>query len=122
VFAAACTVHEFCNGAEPPSSALAEVAYAVRSPVGQEPQYDLSWETPDAIMVAEVKSLTARNEERQLRLGLGQVLRYRHLLSAAGTNVRPVLAVERKPRDHSWSELSKSLGVILCWPPDFSEV
>ena len=78
VFAAACTVHEFCNGAELPSSALAEVAYAVRSPVGQEPQYDLSWETPDATMVAEVKSLTARNEERQLRLGLGQVLRYRH--------------------------------------------
>ena len=37
MFAAACTVHEFCNGAELPSSVLAEIAYAVRSPVGQEP-------------------------------------------------------------------------------------
>jgi hypothetical protein len=33
-------------------------------------------------VVAEVKSLTRSNEERQLRLGLGQLLRYRHRLAA----------------------------------------
>jgi hypothetical protein len=53
----------------------------VRTPRPDEPQYDLAWLAGDTLYVAEVKSLTAANEERQLRLGLGQVLRYTHLLA-----------------------------------------
>src|ERR671937_858315 len=38
------------------------------SPLPNEPQFDLAWEHGDQTCVAEVKSLTAKNEERQLRL------------------------------------------------------
>jgi hypothetical protein len=64
--------------------------------------------------VAEVKSITADNEEAQLRLGLGQVLRYRRRLSALGHDrVVAVLVPERQPCDPSWRELCQDLGVVL---------
>lgn len=39
-----------------------------------EPSFDLAWMTTETVFVVEVKSTTAKNEEKQLRLGLGQVL------------------------------------------------
>lgn len=90
-----------------------------RSPRAREPQYDLAWREPTGLGVAEVKSLTRKNEEQQLRLGLGQVLRYRQVLMTVSASVRAVLAVERKPSDASWPKLCRSLGVVLCWPPEF---
>jgi hypothetical protein len=65
--------------------------------------------------VAEVKSLTDANEEKQLRLGLGQVLRYRNLMRSGGV-VRAVLALERKPTNDSWLGLFEMLDVIAVWP------
>jgi hypothetical protein len=35
------------------------------APKPDEPQYDLAWETPHAVWVAEVKSLTTKNELRE---------------------------------------------------------
>jgi hypothetical protein len=52
------------------------------------PSFDLGWVHDDCLFVAEVKSVTPANEERQLRLGLGQLLRYRWMLSAASAAVR----------------------------------
>jgi hypothetical protein len=80
------------------------------------PSYDLAWETETTIFVAEVKSLTLANEERQLRLGLGQVLRYWHALSDRAKPVIAVLAVEEKPADESWLALCDRLGIWLLWP------
>jgi len=80
-----------------------------------DPLFDLAWMRDDQLYVAEVKSLTSENEERQLRLGLGQVLRYRHLLEQKGWTVVPVLVVEREPTDPSWPTLCSSLGVSLLW-------
>jgi hypothetical protein len=60
------------------------------------------------------------NEEKQLRLGLGQVLRYADQLSHTGTVV-PVLVAERRPTDCSWEQLCERLGVILAWPDVFAE-
>lgn len=57
--------------------------FAGRLPAVGEPLYDLAWIDGDVLTVAEVKSLTALNEEQQLRLGLGQVLRYRSILAEA---------------------------------------
>jgi hypothetical protein len=85
-------------------------------PGDEGPLYDLAWETESAIFVAEVKSLTLANEERQLRLGLGQVLRYWHALSHRRKPVTAVLAVEQKPADESWLALCDRLGVRLVWP------
>jgi len=87
-----------------------------------EPVFDLAWEDSDGIVVAEIKSLTERNEERQLRLALGQVLRYAQLLRGKGHPVRSVVAVERRPSDDSWLELCQAAGVLLIWPETFSSI
>ena len=67
-------------------------------------------------IVVEVKSTTATNEEKQLRLALGQVLRYRQLLSASGDDVVGWIAIEGPPRDGSWVALCDTGGVSLVWP------
>ena len=104
--------------------ALAEAVTAAglvpRSPLPGEPVFDIAWEDNGTIVVAEVKSLTPRNEEKQLRLALGQVLRYAHLLGAKGQPVRRVIAAERKPTDGSWVDLAQCVGVLLVWPQTFA--
>ena len=84
-----------------------------------DPPFDLAWWKGDVLYVAEVKSLTKENEEHQLRLGLGQLLRYCHLLRKRADHVIPVLAPELKPRDPEWGQLCKALNVRLAFPPDF---
>jgi hypothetical protein len=74
------------------------------------------WLGGDEIWVAEVKSLTRANEERQLRLGLGQVLIYRQRLQQAHPSVKAVLMVEWKPLDPDWHALCEGLEVQLLWP------
>lgn len=83
-----------------------------------EPRFDVAWRDSGRIYVAEVKSLTKRNEEKQLRLGLGQVLRYRQLLreKEKSADVWAVLALEREPGDRGWQRLCRGLDVILWWP------
>jgi len=94
--------------------------YSPRRAAPGEPQFDLAWEDHRAIVVAEVKSRTVTNEEKQLRLGLGQVLRYQQQLAAKGRPVRAVLVLEGEPRDPSWRALCSGLGVVLTWPETFS--
>ncbi len=87
-----------------------------------EPVFDLAWEDSVGIVVAEIKSLTEQNEERQLRLALGQVLRYAQLLRGKERTVRPVVAVERRPSDDSWLKLFQEVGVSLVWPETFPSI
>jgi hypothetical protein len=89
------------------------------SPGPGEPDFDLAWIRSGVSFVAEVKSLTALNEERQLRLGLGQVLDYQELMSKRTRGVRAVLAVERQPRDGRWLVLCERHQVVLVWPATF---
>ena len=84
-----------------------------KSPDARSPDWDIAWKVNGQFFVCEVKSLTDKNEERQLRLGLGQVLRYRQKLGSATT---AVLATERAPTDSSWIDLCTSIGVLICWP------
>ena len=65
----------------------------------------------DLEVVVEVKSTTTVNEEKQLRLALGQVLRYRQVLRAGGRRVEAMIAVEKEPVDASWTELC---GLSAC--------
>jgi hypothetical protein len=89
-----------------------------RRPKPEEPQYDLAWEVGGTTWVAEVKSVTPANEEKQLRMALGQVLRYCQLMEEEGRTVRPMIATEVKPSDGSWLELCAREGIALAWPPD----
>jgi hypothetical protein len=85
-----------------------------RSRRPEEPNFDLAWEADGITFVAEIKSITDTNEERQLRLGLGQVLRSRQRLLALGhERVVAVLVPERSPRDPTWRALCDELRVVL---------
>lgn len=85
-----------------------------RLPGLKDPQFDLAWQDGPTIIVAEVKSITVTNEEKQLRLGLGQVLRYRHQLGGSG--VKAWLVPEREPSDPSWAATCVANDVALLWP------
>lgn len=80
-----------------------------------DPQFDLAWQDGHGLTVVEVKSLTAANEMAQMRLGLGQLLEYRHLLGTSQP-VRAVLFVERKPSATHWGDVCSKQGVSLWWP------
>jgi hypothetical protein len=84
-----------------------------------DPLFDIGWTRQAARFVAELKSLTDANEEHQLRLGLGQLLRYQHALLDRFHPVHAVLVVEREPGDAAWNRLCRSHDVRLLWPPDF---
>ena len=103
------SLHDFlvANGARP------------WSPEPDDPDFDLAWTRSDTTFVCEVKSLTDANEDRQLRLGLGQVLDYQELLALNRGRVRAVLAVERRPADPRWVALCERHAVTLVWPETF---
>lgn len=98
--------------------ALVAAGFVPRSPAPGEPEFDIAWDDGDAICIAEVKSMSNTNEEKQLRLAVGQVLRYAYLLSA-GRPVRRFIAVEREPRDPSWLDFTAEHGIGLIWPETF---
>jgi len=100
---------------------LRELGIGPRSPRPGEPTFDLAWEADGIAFVAEVKSLTSANEEQQLRLGLGQVLRYRQLLRNGGRAAEAYLIVERPPADPAWDSLCQALGVVLTYPSRFEK-
>lgn len=100
-----------------------ELGYTPTSPDVDDPNFDLAWRTSTAQWVVEVKSLSKTNEEKQLRLGLGQVLRYQDTLRRhQALPVEAVLMVERKPTDTSWLELCGRIGVKLLWPERLRDV
>ena len=93
------------------------------SPRPADPQFDIAWVQDGVAYVGEVKSLTSANQDRQLRLGLGQVLSYVHLLDWPNVHaVRAVLAVEHRPDAEYWTALCADHDVILTWPEVFDEI
>jgi hypothetical protein len=87
-----------------------------RSPGPEDPPWDLLWQDGETTWVTEVKSMSSSNEERQLRLGLGQLLRYRQRLEGRNLSIKAVLLVETQPADSSWQTLCESLEILLLWP------
>ena len=104
------------------AQAVEAAGYSPRHPGENEPNFDLAWEADGVIRVAEVKSLTPQTEERQLRIALGQVSRYRQLLARGGQEVEALIATEYEPADSSWLELAEEQGITLCWPDIFADV
>lgn len=74
---------------------------------------DLAWRDADGRQfIAEVKSVVGDHEVEQLRLGLGQVLEYRHRLAARGIVATPVLVVSNCA-DPAWPAICGDNQVIL---------
>jgi hypothetical protein len=104
------------------ASAVERAGFTPRRPKPEEPQYDLAWETAEAVVwVAEVKSITPENEERQLRLAVGQIVRYRQLLATDGRTVRAMIVSEREPSDSTWADLCTSEEILLSWPGNLDD-
>lgn len=95
------------------AQAATEIGLRPWSPALAGPAFDVALSHGDEhVFVVEVKSATAENLEFQLRIGLGQVLRYAHQLRSDTYTVHPVLAIELHP-DDSWVSLLQDLGVGL---------
>lgn len=89
------------------------------SPGPGEPGYDLAWRTASGLVVAEVKSTTGANQRQQIRLGLGQVLDYRHeLRRLLGERPVAVLAVSGLPHDDE-RDVCAEADVVLTCPATF---
>lgn len=105
------------------SVAKAAVAAGLKpwAPTFDGPMFDIVLSQNDEVVfVVEVKSATTENLEFQLRIGLGQVLRYAHQLESNGCTVVPVIAIERCP-DTSWKALLMETGVGLIVLESISE-
>lgn len=82
------------------------------SPGSWQPQYDLAFEDDGARFVVEVKGGSPVGAQ-QLRLGVGQLLEYRHLLSVSEPHeVRGVLLVESDPPP-PWDVLAEAVGIKI---------
>ena len=96
------------------------------SPDQDDQQFDVAWVAQGALYICEVKSLTADNEESQLRLNLGQLLSYLYRTKvehwADVDEVLGVLAVERPPSRPDWVGICAESGVTLTWPDRFPEL
>ncbi|GAA2579516.1 hypothetical protein GCM10010435_65840 [Winogradskya consettensis] len=100
------------------------IAYLDRRgiPAGElvEPPVDVAWWGPTGTqMIAEVKSCVERNDTAQLRLGLGQVLEYRHRLRSTRGLTEAILLVSRIA-DPIWLDICRSVGVHLLAADDES--
>ncbi|MEH0819848.1 MULTISPECIES: hypothetical protein [unclassified Micromonospora] len=74
---------------------------------------DLAWRDGEGRQfIAEVKSMVGGNDVEQLRLGLGQVLEYRHRLATCGITVRAVLLVTQCA-DETWADICADSDVVL---------
>lgn len=115
-------LHGHVNTEAVVAAALAAHGIESLSPAPGDPNFDIAWRADGTLFIAEVKSLTETNEERQLRLGLGQVLRYRSQLSRqTRLEVRALLIPERPPSDLSWEAVCASVDVTLIPGTEFSK-
>lgn len=96
------------------ADAARDIGLRPRMTADQGPRFDIALEADDGTLyVVEVKSATVINLELQLRIALGQVLRYVHEVRGVRDSVVPVIAIELQP-PLIWIELLRELGVGLA--------
>lgn len=90
---------------------LRERGIEPRSPGPGQPEFDLAFEHEGKRFVVEIKT-SDPVARQQIRLGVGQVLEYRHLLAGERVEVEPVLLFEAEPPD-PWKLIAERLGLRL---------
>lgn len=89
-----------------------------RSPTIDEPQYDLAWQSAAGRVICEVKTADEANRRQQFRLGLGQVIEYRHRLA---TDAPPAAVLYLgAPADETERAVGRSVDVTVLYPSDLS--
>lgn len=102
------------------SDVVVAAGHTPLSPASGDPQFDIAWIDAGIVFVAEVKSLSDTNEEKQIRLAIGQVLTYAYRLDWDEVeSVQPVIALEKEPIDSEWLPLCAHYGIKLVWPATF---
>ncbi len=85
--------------------------------------HDGGWPLGDDVSfsIAEVKSITSRNEVGQLQKGLGQLLHNRFKAKRLGIEIgEAYLVAEKEPANSAlWRDLAAAHSVILTWPERF---
>ena len=84
------------------SATLVKLGLKPLSWKGSEPTYDLAFELGSRIVVVEVKTLGAGSSTQQMRLGLGQLLEYRHRLAQLHQREVRGLLVASRPVPDPW--------------------
>ena len=93
-----------------------------QSPNNTTINFDIGWAVGGSYYIAEVKSVTKKNEEKQLRLGLGQILRYASLVSPESKKtIKPILIAE-VVHDPSWYDTCAAVGVRLIESKDIENL
>lgn len=77
-----------------------------------QPQFDIAWLAKGVHYLGEVKSITPANFVHQVRLAVGQVLRYRWEL---GGSMEPVVVISAPPLDDSWRSFLSDIDVSFVW-------
>jgi hypothetical protein len=104
------------------ADALSRRGIEPRSPGSWQPKFDLAFEHAGKRFVVEVKSGDPVSAQ-QVRLGAGQLLEYRHLLSEPGTaspEVHGALMLEAEP-PHPWGALAAAVGIRLLQADQLEE-
>jgi hypothetical protein len=81
-------------------------------------QIDMHFETPTAVVLAEMKSCHRRNLRSQVRRGISQLFEYRFLYrEVLGENIILILVLETQPTGRqSWLiDYLDSLKILLAW-------
>lgn len=91
-------------------------------PAPHEPQYDLAWQQDDKLWVVEVKSTTPRNEVRQVRAAIGQVLHYRCDLAAGGRTVHAAVVTEHPVHNQALIDACRAVNITLASPEQFPQL
>lgn len=100
---------------------LLENGIEPESPGNQSINFDIAWRFGAKHFLAEVKSTTVDNFEKQLRLGLGQILSYSSLiLEENEAEIAPILVVE-KILDESWYATCSNVSATLVAEKDIAK-
>ena len=98
---------------------VAETGRLPLSPVQRDCLFDVGWSVGATFHVAKIKTITDGNESQQMRLGLGQLLDYRHTLLKDRNRVVAHLVLSCEPSDDHMVEVCNAHRVRVSWPPDF---
>jgi hypothetical protein len=83
--------------------------------------HDGCWKVSDQFHIAEVKSITSRNEVGQLQKGVGQILHNRFKAQRHGIAVQGYLVAEKEPANSGlWRDLCEKSGIVFSWPARFA--
>ena len=87
------------------------------------PNVDLCWETKKGFNILEVKSINNKNEDHQLRIGIGQLAEYIKRFEILDKKIdRCFLCLTKEPKRDIWKDVVKKIGAVLITPKNLKDI